>query len=383
MSSVPTTLFERSTDTYTRVDSVGLYRVALWVLLGANLLAGWGVQWDIQWHITIGRDTFWIPPHVITYAGVAASVLLSFGLLAWTTFCAPRTLPPDLVSVAGVVGTRGAHVAAWGIVLTVLAAPIDDLWHRLFGLDVTLWSPPHLLGILGAAVNSVGCLVMAREAYPAGRERHAALLVGAALLYSGVHFVMQPTFRLAYLAGGVAFHSYAMLAPLLLPLALVAAARLSALRWAPLAVMVLVVVTGLAGRVISHTGFALIRPVSVIDEEIAREPTSPVAVGQAIMRMNASRPDPLGPVVPLLLPLLPALALVVVDARRRPVGATVAYAATLFVVMGVRQAGLPAFSAQVPGPGVTALAALVTLGGALASGLCIRRVSDALLDAAP
>ena len=57
-------------------------------------------------------------------------------------------------------GTRGP--------LTVLAAPIDDLWHRLFGIDVTLWSPPHLLGILGGVVNSWGCLLIAREIYPEG-----------------------------------------------------------------------------------------------------------------------------------------------------------------------------------------------------------------------
>ena len=36
------------------------------------------------------------------------------------------------------------HLAWWGILITILAAPIDDLWHRLFGLDVTLRSPPHL-----------------------------------------------------------------------------------------------------------------------------------------------------------------------------------------------------------------------------------------------
>jgi len=53
MSSVPTALLGRSADTSpARVDSVGLYRIALWVLLGANLLAAWGVQWDIQWHGT-------------------------------------------------------------------------------------------------------------------------------------------------------------------------------------------------------------------------------------------------------------------------------------------------------------------------------------------
>jgi len=32
---------------------------------------------------------------------------------------------------------------------------IDDLGHRLFGPDITLWSPPHLLGLLGAQVNTL------------------------------------------------------------------------------------------------------------------------------------------------------------------------------------------------------------------------------------
>jgi hypothetical protein len=82
MSSVLTTLLGRSTAAATRADSVGLYRLALWVLLGANLLAGWGVQWDIQWHVRIGRDSFWIPPHVMTYAGVTILVLANFGVLA-------------------------------------------------------------------------------------------------------------------------------------------------------------------------------------------------------------------------------------------------------------------------------------------------------------
>ena len=158
MSSVPTTLFGRSTDTYTRVDSVGLYRVALWVLLGANLLAGWGVQWDIQWHVRIGRDTFWIPPHVMTYSGVAILVLASFGVLARDTrrhLLAGRA-PRGTERVLGLTGTPGFLLAACGIALTVLAAPIDDLWHRLFGIDVTLWSPPHLLGLVGVTINTLG-----------------------------------------------------------------------------------------------------------------------------------------------------------------------------------------------------------------------------------
>ena len=72
-------------------SSVGIRRAALWGLLVSKLLGGWGVQWDIQWHVLIGRDSFWIAPHLMTYAGVGLSVLLSWGVLAWESLLArPR-----------------------------------------------------------------------------------------------------------------------------------------------------------------------------------------------------------------------------------------------------------------------------------------------------
>jgi hypothetical protein len=134
--------------------AIALRRAALWTLLAAKLVTGWGVQWDIQWHVLIGRDTFWIAPHLMTYAGVTLAGLISFGLLGWDTV---RGGPPaGAVRIAGLISTRGVHLAAWGMALTVLAAPIDDQWHRLFGQDVTLWSPPQLSGIAGGVVNSWG-----------------------------------------------------------------------------------------------------------------------------------------------------------------------------------------------------------------------------------
>src|SRR2546430_10042970 len=65
--------------------SLAWRRAALWGLLGAKVVSSWGVQWDIQWHTLIGRDSFWIAPHLMTYAGVVVMVGLSFGVLAATT----------------------------------------------------------------------------------------------------------------------------------------------------------------------------------------------------------------------------------------------------------------------------------------------------------
>jgi hypothetical protein len=347
------------------VDRLGIRRAALWGMLAAKLVVRWGVGWDIQWHILIGRDSFWIAPHVMTYAGVAAVAGLSFGVLVGERL---RRLAPS----------PGFRLAAGGVAMTLAAAPVDDLWHRLFGVDVTLWSPPHLMGILGGIVNSLGCLVIAREVYPAGSPaRLAALVVGTAWLYGGLHRTTDETWLVAYRHGGVRFHSYALLAAILLPLALVIGTRLSGRRAVPLLALLVVLVAGVVGDQVGRAGFALLRPVSVIDEVIARNPTAPVALAHAIARQNRSEPGARGPGLAALA-LVPAAALALVDPRRRPIAAGLAYAATVFVVQGAVLARSPAFRPLVPGAAETLLALALTLAAGVAAGALARRLADSL-----
>lgn len=363
---------------------------ALWTLLASKLIAGWGVQWDIQWHVLIGRDSFWIPPHIMTYAGVALAVLVSFGILAWETLIAgpdratgapargTRSVGPPVLRVLGLTGTRGFHLAAWGIGLTVLAAPIDDLWHRLFGLDVTLWSPPHLLGILGAVINSLACLVIAREVYPEeSRARLAALVLTGAVFYGGLHLTVDPSTRVAYLHGGVLFYTLAILSALILPLAHVTTARLSNRRWAPVALLVVLIGLGLIGQQIAQKGFEIMQPVSVIEEEIAKDPTSPIAVATLMARKEGIPAGQTGGRRHLFA-LWPALAMTLVDARRRPIAATPAYAVTLFALLAWRLPSRASLAAMAPGLPETVLALLLTLAAALVAAYAARWLSSAL-----
>ena len=375
--SVRTEAIRAPVGAVTADASLAWRRAALWGLLGAKVVSSWGVQWDIQWHTLIGRDSFWIAPHLMTYAGVVVMVGLSFGVLAATTL-SPSWRGGDVVRVLGLTGTRGFHLAAWGIALTVLAAPIDDLWHRLFGLDVTLWSPPHLLGLLGAAINTLACFRIAREVYPAtGRAAVAAVVSTGTILFIGLHFALQPSFRFAYLYGGVLFHFYAMLAALVLPVALVTTAHRSGVRWTPAVVMAGAVALGLLGMQIARAGFDLLQPVSVIEAEIAKDPTSPIAVAYLVARKNGTPPGATASLTQLL-GLLPVAAMIVVDPRRRPVAATVAYALVLFALMAVRLAFLPAFRPLVPGTGATLVALGLTLVAGVAGGWVAGRIAAAL-----
>ena len=355
-------------------EALSLKRAALWALLASKVVTGWGVQWDIQWHVLIGRDSFWIPPHLITYADVSAAVLLSFGMLFLETWRGTGGL-----RVLGLCGSRGFHLAAWGIAVTIIAAPIDDLWHRLFGIDVTLWSPPHLMGILGAVVNAWACLTIAREVYPeGGRARLAAMILAGATLYGSLHLVVDPSFRIAYLYGGVRFYTFAILAAVLLPLALVPTARLSGNRWAPVLTLLVVSLVGAAGLNVARVGFQVMQPVSVIEEEIARDPTSPIAVATITARKNGVTPGRVGGLPLLYMGLAGVIAMSLVDARRRPVAATVAYSLLLFIVAGWRISGLPALASMTPGMVPTLAAFIITAGAAVLGGLCATRLSDAL-----
>lgn len=178
--------------------------------------------------------------------------------------------------------------------------------------------------------------------------RLAAVLLGAALLAGTLYLVLQPSFRIAYVHGGVRFYTYPILAALILPLALVTTARLSDRRWAPLGLLLVLLPVGIAGGTIARAGFAWLQPVSVIEEEIGKDPTSPSALATIIARKNRTPPGQVGGLG--LYALIPAAVMVLVDARRRPVWATLAYAGTLFAVSGWLMARLPAFQPLVPGP---------------------------------
>jgi hypothetical protein len=359
-----------------------LRRGALWALLLAKAVAGIGVGWDIRWHIVIGRDSFWIAPHVMTYAGVAVAAIVSFGVLVLETAAARRgQAPRDSLRIAGLVGSRGYQLAWWGIALTILAAPIDDLWHRLFGIDVTLWSPPHLLGLAGAQINSLACLLIAREAWPAGsRARTVALTLGGLLLFSGFQTGVDPALRTAFMHGGVRFFSYAVLGALFFTFSLVLASRLAASRTIPVVIAIGGVALQLAVIAVGDLGMAVLRPEPALGDALT-EPTSPINVAHEIARRNGATPGR-GFTVRLF-PVVPAILIALIDARRRPLAAGLAFGLGLFVVNGVMFLRSPAFTHVHPDPVDALVAVVVTTLVALVSTVAATAFESRLTGGVP
>src|SRR4051812_43723830 len=136
------------------------------VLTTASLLCAlFGMLWDISLHIDVGRDPGPLanPAHYFILFGL-------FGVFAAGIFACAMPLR-EQPGPAAVHFIRGWDVPVGGLLLTgagfyaLLGFPLDDIWHRLFGQDVTLWGPTHLMLITGAGLSIVGLLILEQEGH--------------------------------------------------------------------------------------------------------------------------------------------------------------------------------------------------------------------------
>src|SRR6266852_3080473 len=151
---------ETSSDSIAQVRSQGIPWL-VWANVVATVSIATGLYWDISWHETIGRDTFWTPAHLLIQFGAIMAALASAWVIMRTTFGSDPTLRRNSVSVLGLRGPLGAFIAAWGGGAMVTSAPFDNWWHEAYGLDVKIISPPHILLALGMAGIMWGGAILA------------------------------------------------------------------------------------------------------------------------------------------------------------------------------------------------------------------------------
>ncbi|HYL06252.1 MAG TPA: hypothetical protein VE075_09435, partial [Thermoanaerobaculia bacterium] len=120
-----------------------------------------GLLWDISWHASIGRDTFWTPAHLAIYLGGLACGLSAGWLALATTFAGSPEQHAEAVGFWGFRAPLGAWVAIWGSIAMVTSAPFDNWWHDAYGLDVKIISPPHLLLAAGILATQLGAMLQA------------------------------------------------------------------------------------------------------------------------------------------------------------------------------------------------------------------------------
>lgn len=142
---------------YASVESIPW---TIWCMVAGITSGVIGGHWDISWHMSVGRDTFWTPAHLmIQMTGVLVGIACGYMILT-TTFGHDATGQNASVKIWGFRGPLGAFIATWGCVAMLTSAPFDNWWHNAYGLDVKIVSPPHTLLSLGSFAIKVGALAL-------------------------------------------------------------------------------------------------------------------------------------------------------------------------------------------------------------------------------
>lgn len=135
------------------------------LLLALNLVAFVATyastQWDLAEHFKGAVDRFWYPPHFGIYFGMLVAALIPLaGLILLLR--APG-LPFDKLranpALVLVIVANGS---------SFMGAPFDAWWHTTFGLDLTVWSPPHLHLLFSMVLAVLSCAVYFLDDRPAG-----------------------------------------------------------------------------------------------------------------------------------------------------------------------------------------------------------------------
>jgi hypothetical protein len=182
------------------------------ILASALLIAVFGMYWDIATHLDQGRDPgpFANAAHYFIIVGLF--LVFFAGLVA-------IFLPTEKPGPTGIRLPGGLQAPVGGLLILVCSGvalvgfPLDDLWHRIFGQDVTLWGPTHLLLFGGASLSTLGGMILLMEGATAAREvrpqrvtapvRVQQVLLGGAFLiglstFQGEFDYAVPQFRLVF-----------------------------------------------------------------------------------------------------------------------------------------------------------------------------------------
>ncbi|MGX1773407.1 hypothetical protein ACWIGW_14950 [Nocardia brasiliensis] len=141
----------------------GWVALPLTLFLTTILTALVGFIWDVSLHVGKGRDEGPLanPAHYFILIG-----LFFLFIAGMTAVVLPLDEKPGPAAIritrTWYAPVGGVLMAAVGL-YALIGFPLDDVWHRLFGQDVTLWGPTHLMLIGGAGLSLVAVLLLEFE----------------------------------------------------------------------------------------------------------------------------------------------------------------------------------------------------------------------------
>ncbi|MCW4352423.1 ABC transporter permease [Hoyosella sp. YIM 151337] len=143
------------------------FSLPIYLMIASLLSAGFGVAWDIPIHMQDGRDEGPLanPAHYFIYFGIVGFFVA--GVISMTLVS--RRLPARTFRIRDDWrAPMGSMVIVAAGLIALAGFPLDDVWHRMFGQDVTQWGPTHTMMIGGAVTCVLGGVLLHSEARQVG-----------------------------------------------------------------------------------------------------------------------------------------------------------------------------------------------------------------------
>ncbi|HEV7980828.1 hypothetical protein [Amycolatopsis sp.] len=148
-------------------------RAGAWGVLAGTLITTAGISWDVQWHVSVGPDTFFTLSHLALYSGTTIAGIASLVMVLLSTSAQragrswPRAAGGTPVRVFGGTFTAplGYLISGIGAASFLLYGLLDLWWHSLYGFDAVLNSPPHVALFLSISTTMVGSVIVFAAAH--------------------------------------------------------------------------------------------------------------------------------------------------------------------------------------------------------------------------
>jgi len=217
--------------------------VYIYAVVFSSFCVVMGLLWDIMWHMTIGRDGLFAPPHLVIYVGAVVSGLFSAYQILNLTLKKSHPGRATAVPFWGVFyGPLGAMFSVWGALAMLTSAPFDDWWHNTYGLDVQILTPPHTILAIGIMTVQFGAMVGVLALQNQYRNQVVNLDTNASqqatrlkylfAISAGLLLMMLQTLLAESMGRHESHYSgYYVTAAIIFPFYLLAVGRASLLRW--------------------------------------------------------------------------------------------------------------------------------------------------------
>ena len=136
------------------LDYSNLVEISLFILIVSTLgsfMQISGASWDITSHLLNQPDSFFTPSHAMLYTGIGL-ISISAGMGSYILRRRKKKIKQyNSISLS-------FKLLIIGSFLSLIAGPLDYLWHQSFGLDGLL-SPTHITLATGMLINSVAVFI--------------------------------------------------------------------------------------------------------------------------------------------------------------------------------------------------------------------------------